>query len=205
MSDPSPNPAAAAARGKGSWQLRLMLLVTVLPLLAAYIAYYTGWGVPDDTVNHGQLLTPVADIKPLLAETSGSPSWTDHTLWHLVLPVAGNCVDDCARNLYTSRQVHIRLGEKSERVERMALALDAEAEAYLASVAAEHPTLQVLPVDAAAWHAWQRALPGVDEVTAERFFLIDPQGFAMLAYTAGESGNDLLKDLKRILRFSPEE
>lgn len=192
---------------RGNWQLRLIILVTLLPLVAAYVAFYTGWGVPDSTVNNGVLLTPAKDIKPLL--DSGDPelvTFTDHKLWRLVLPVAGSCDEACAQSLYLSRQVHIRLGGKAERIERIALALDEPGSQYLASIAAQHPRLQVVELPPDAWQSWwHEAKLDKSRLGAGVYLLVDPQGMAFLAYSDRNDGNELLEDIKRILRYVPED
>lgn len=205
--DPRAAEAQPAPR-KGSWQLKAILIVTFVPLIAAYVAYYTGWGVPQSTVNNGRMLQPALDIKPLLADAEGTvPVFEDRREWMILVPVGADCGEACAKNLYVTRQVDIRLGEKSVRVERYVLNVGAEAgSAYLRSIAKDHPNLQVLSAKPSRWQNWVLAsnLPPSTE-QHHSYFLVDPQGFAMMKYTEQHHGNQLLKDIKRILRYSPED
>ncbi len=210
MTDSKTNPntsstAEPSALKKGRWHLRAMLLVTFVPLIAAYVAYYTGWGVPQTTVNNGVLLEPALDTTLLLADASGEPLDLSDIKWRLLIPVTDPCNKACQQNLYVTRQVHVRLGEKAERIERVALAVGDAAEAYLADIRAEHPRLKILSISPSGWQdGWQgNQMPAAQE--AEHFyFLVDPQGFAFLRYSEAHEGNALLKDIKRILRYTPE-
>lgn len=198
-------PSESQPANRGRWQLRLMLLITVVPLVAAYIAYFTGWGVPGSTVNKGDLLSPVLDVKPLLEDSgSGVPGFGSDTKWRLFIPVTEGCSEACQQNLYVTRQVHIRLGDKSERVERYALAIGDAATAYLDTIQSEHPKLKTLPVSSEIWYDWQAGSGLAEQPNGHFYFLVDPQGFAMLKYSDEHTGNELLKDIKRILRFAPE-
>ncbi len=198
-------PVTPNALKKSRWHLWAMLLVTFVPLIAAYVAYYTGWGVPQTTVNNGVLLAPALDTRPLLADASGEPLDLSDIKWRLLIPITDSCNEACLQNLYVTRQVHVRLGEKAERIERVALAVGDEAEAQLAAMSAEHPRLRTLSIPSSSWQSWWagKHVPAAQEAE-HYYFLVDPQGFAMLLYSEAHEGNALLKDIKRILRYTPE-
>lgn len=193
---------------KSNKQLYAILLVTFIPLIAAYVAYYTGWGVPDGTVNQGQLLQPAQDVKPLLLDAGARDDlFNDSHRWRILIPVRDPCKNACEQNLYVTRQVHIRLGEKAERIERIALNTGGvKGEEYLQTIAEEHPLLTSYNLPKTDWQNWLKAAQ-MEQATTEQdfYFLVDPQGFAMLIYTEENTGNELLKDIKKILRYSPEE
>ena len=193
---------------RGAWQLYAILLVTFVPLVSAYIAYYTGLGVPETTVNNGYLLQPAMDIKPLFAAAADgeTPNFKDNKQWRILIPVASSCNAACVNNLYVTRQVHVRLGEKAERVERIAVPVNGEEAAeYLKNIAVEYPRLQVVNIPASIWQNWWSGASVPAQNLSEHFyFLVDPQGFAMLLYNENNDGNQLLKDIKRVLRYSPD-
>lgn len=190
----------------------LVIGIIVLPMVAAFIIYQTGVGIPTGTVNKGELLLPPQAISPLsLKDTSGQALdiLKGEKKWRLLIPASGDCDSACQQSLYVTRQVHIRLGEKAVRVERYYLhvqpqrldtALTRETEAYLTK---EHPRLQVAVVkknDLAAFLAPTNTAD--DPITAGRYFLMDQEGFVMMSYTPEHSGNQLLGDLKRLLKYS---
>lgn len=189
-----------------SWPLIIMLAVTVVPMVAAYVAYLTGIGVPDDTVNEGELLSPAKEIASLLAEAEGDIPEDNHKLkWRLLIPVPPECNQACQNNFYITRQVHIRLGDKSDRVERFAVNIGgAQGADFLQQIEAEQPGLRQFSVSPEAWREWLSGSGVPDDLATEHYYLlVDQVGFAMMFYTPNHDGNQLLKDLKRVLRYSP--
>lgn len=191
---------------KNPWPLIAILAITLVPLIAAYVAYFTGMGVPDDTVNEGELLSPAKNVADILAGAEGDiPEFSNNLKWRLFIPIPEHCGGACQQNLYITRQVHIRLAEKGERVERFAVNIGVDQGAdFLQQIMAEQPGLRNFVVASAAWHEWLRGtnVPG-DLVDGHYYILVDQVGFAMMFYTTQHDGNQLLKDLKRVLRYSP--
>lgn len=195
-------------RSSPPWQLIAILAVTIIPIVAAYVAYFTGVGVPDEHVNNGKLLEPARSLEDVLADADGDlPEFGgENRVWRLVVPVPYPCNQTCQNHLYLTRQVHIRLGEKAERVERYAVNLGGKAgEDYLTEIADEHPRLKRLSVAGKQWQNWLAETNAPQNVDAEPYYLlVDQVGFAMMYYDRSNDGNQLLKDIKRVLRFSPE-
>lgn len=190
-----------------SWQVNAILAVTVVPILAAYIAYYTGWGVSENTVNQGHMLTPAQGVAELLQNATGDkPNFENNRQWRLLIPVTQECNEQCQRDLYLTRQVHIRLGDKADRLERYAVNLSASGgEQYLQTLAQDHPKLKHFSVTPQAWQAWLADTNAPTDLNTEHFvLLVDQVGFAMMFYDQNNDGNQLLKDIKRVLRYSPE-
>lgn len=194
---------AAQKRKKMSWQLAAILLVTLVPMAAAYVAYFTGWGVPESRVNEGVLLQPARNLADLLSLAEGDkPQTQNNLLWRLLIPVPANCDQGCQHSLYLTRQVHTRLADKAERVERYAVNLGGAAGAdFLRSIQAEHPDLKSFTLAESDWRKWlaDTNVPATDHY----YLLVDQVGFAMMYYSEQHDGNQLLKDLKRVLRYSP--
>lgn len=190
------------------WQLIIIVLVTVVPIVAAYLAFYTGVGVPQRTVNEGILLEKARNVEGLFGHADGDlPNLEDNSHWRLLVPVPPDCSQACQKNLYVTRQVHIRLADKASRVERYAVNLaGSEGEQYLAEIAPDHPRLKYFTVPWGVWSDWLEGSGVPTDLNEEPYYLlIDQTGFAMMYYTSQHEGNQLLKDLKRVLRFSPEE
>lgn len=187
-----------------------IMLVVLLPMVIAYGVYYTGIGMPTGTVNKGELLAPPQAASDLdLRQLDGAP-WqvTDQKKrWRWLIPGYAECTDACQQNLYLTRQVHIRLAEKSTRVERIYLLLDDELSAETAAfLAAEHPHMPVLKVDPGKLQAAIMAGGLPENSLAEwRYFLMDQEGFVMMSYTPTHTGQQLLDDIKRMLKYSYED
>ncbi|WNO09193.1 hypothetical protein [Teredinibacter sp. KSP-S5-2] len=188
---------------KAKLTLVAIIVVSVLPIAAAYFMFFTGIGVPDHTVNKGLLLPKAIPLEEIV-DTEFSNELNQNKKWRLLLPVPAQCTEQCQKNLYTTRQVHIRLGEKGLRLERIAANLNGiEGEAYLASIQSEHPKLKTFTVDKQIWNDWvKQSGLALDMQQEHYYFLVDQQSFAMMAYTNKQHGNDLLKDIKRALKHS---
>ena len=185
--------------------LLLMLIVSIIPVLAAYIMFYTGVGVPDNTVNKGKILKPAVHLGNVLS-SSDMQYINDNKKWRLLIPVTDNCAEQCQQNLYTTRQVHIRLSEKGSRLERAAVNLaGTSGREFLESIAEEHPYLKTFTVPFEQWQNWiaqSDVNPSSLAGGRHYYLLVDQEGFAMMLYTQTQSGNELLKDIKRALKFS---
>lgn len=193
---------------KKPWQLIAILLVTIVPLIGAYVVYYTGFGMPDDAVNEGELITPAPNFEALRAYAAGDlPAFDSNRKWRLLVPVPEDCAEQCQQNLYVTRQVHIRLAEKAERVERYAVNLaGSQGAEWLEGIKPEHPRLKIFEVPRERWNAWLEGTNVPSDAGAQHYYLlVDQLGFAMMFYTTDQHGNQLLKDIKRILRYSPDE
>jgi hypothetical protein len=190
------------------WQLIAILAVTIVPIVGAYIAYYTGVGVPQEHVNEGELIAPAKNLTDILSQAEGNvPSFEKNYFWRLMIPVNGQCDRVCEQNLYVTRQVQTRLNDKSERFERYAVNIGGEeGEVFLNKIAADHPQLKHFSVDPQIWSDWLRETNVPQDINGQPYYLlVDQVGFAMMVYTAKHDGNQLLKDIKRVLRYSPEK
>ncbi len=190
---------------RGRVQGAAIMAIILLPLLAAHLIYHTGFGIPASTVNNGDLIDPPLPVEELMLYRPGAGPWRledEAARWRILIPGMAECDAVCEQNLYLSRQVRTRLADNSERVARHYLLLDDRLGADTAAwLAAEHPDVRILsarPAELAA--TGYDGMPGGDG----RYFLMDPRGFVMMAYSPEHSGGELLDDLKRMLKFSQE-
>jgi len=174
------------------------------PMILATIMFYTGWLNPAGHTNQGALITPTLPVADLHLETlSGEPlakrfsaAQTDPQ-WLLVV-VAGDCDSRCEELLYLARQANIALGKNANRVSRAAVL-----GGITGDLAARWPTeyrlmerLVPAPGTTPAWPA------GINPEKEPRIMLIDPFGNVMMHYGPENSGKDMLKDLKHLLKLS---
>lgn len=195
---------------RGRIQGVAIMLVVVLPMLVAYVIFFTGLGMPTGTVNKGDLLTPPQSITSLPLHALDDVPWEfdgQPKKWRLLIPGYRECNEVCRKNLYLTRQVHIRLAEKSARVERIYLLLDDKlTQPTQEFLLAEHPHMPVVKLAPDRFDAL--LAPTNIEATAiasGRYFLMDQEGFIMMSYTPQHEGKELLDDIKRMLKYSYEE
>lgn len=180
----------------------LVAAVVLVPMVVAYVIYETGVGIPTHTINKGVLLTPPQQIDDIVLRKLNGDIIKVANLdkkWRLVVPEMDVCEESCKQSLYVTRQVHTRLNEKYTRVEHLLLVpqLDPVLADYLKT---EHRNLQVLLVEPQAWSD----LLSATNYENGRYLMMDPEGFLMMYYQDQHTGNDLLADLKRMLKFSRE-
>nr|WP_010131126.1 hypothetical protein [Microbulbifer agarilyticus] len=206
--DSRPTPAAPAQKGGLSRFAGMSVVASVaLPMLAAYIIFYTGVGMPTDTVNQGELLRPAQDLAEinLLADDGNAVDLaTQEPKWRYLIVGGEDCAGECEKLLYTTRQVHIRLGEKSRRVERLLVTGAPLTELRHRILADQHPKLRFTTSDQQKLDEW---LADSDHAQLKRpsALLVDQQGYAMMVYDNTHNGNQLLKDIKRLLKYSYEK
>ncbi|WP_246166708.1 hypothetical protein [Marinobacter salinexigens] len=182
----------------------LLFAVGFGPMLFATIMFYTGWLNPAGNTNNGTLIDPVMPISSLHLQTAAGeplegrfgPEKAD-AQW-LMMVVAGECGADCEQLLYLARQVNIALGKNANRVGRAALleSLPADLSSRWSSEYSLMERLSPAPGTAPVWP------PGIDPQTSPRILLVDPFGNLMMSYGAGNTGKEILKDLKHLLKLS---
>lgn len=190
----------------GKVQAILVFSVIIVPMIAAYLIFKTGVAMPGATVNKGVLLQPALSVEPLnIVDINGDKFSATGKKWRYIIPYSQDCGKLCEDSLYLSRQVHIRLGEKARRVERILVSLDGSAES-LTEIAKEHPRLRFANLSSQQLTSWLEgnSVEG-DVLKTGNYFLVDQEGFAMMTYLPSHDGAALLGDVKRLLKYSYEE
>lgn len=196
--------AEEKATGLGRFQAISVIASVLLPMLAAYVVFRTGVGMPESTINQGELLQPPRSIDQLpLSEPGGAPLdlLSEAPKWRYLIFPGGDCAAECEKLLYTTRQVHIRLGEKADRVERLLVSAGPLSGELRAQLREQHPRLRFAVLESTVL---DRLLRNTNHPRLERAstLLVDQRGFAMMVYDNHHSGNQLLKDIKRLLKYS---
>ncbi len=191
----------------------LLLIITIAaPMVMAYWIYHTGIGIPDATVNKGTLLFPATDLSRLTAiDLNGdSKAIADRNdkHWRMLIPIQHQCDESCADNIYTTRQVYKRLAKESHRIDRFLLQISDHAinldAGFLRTLEIEDPALTIAQVDEFQWMNLFSDTNAINATKIPSIILVDQDGFAMMIYNDHHTGNDLLSDLSRLLRYSYE-
>lgn len=200
----------SGATGMSRWSSALLLAAIGLPMIMAYVVFYTGWGMPTGTVNKGNLILPATSLTDLeITNAMNKPVdlFTGEKQWRWIIVGSNDCDASCDNTLYLSRQVHIRLGEKARRLERVYLNTAAlYDEKFAASLSENHPRLKQLHVDAGEWNNIMQGTNLTQESPkGHNLYMVDQEGFAMMIYDQSHQGADLLDDVKRLLKYSYDE
>ncbi|NNL57609.1 MAG: hypothetical protein HKO71_07635 [Pseudomonadales bacterium] len=211
------NSISPAQRRSNQVKLLVLWLVPFGLMAIAGLCYYlvqTGQ-MTIGSKNHGVLLQPpvqLHDVLPGLQAYQGSvaPASEDKEQlpwagkWSIVVRGDAQCSRACRDNLYLTRQLHIRLDKNANRVQRIYLS-DAPTlgDEFVEHVAREHLLLKSYRAQAASLLALDEKLVSGDGEPA-RFFIVDPDGWAMMYYLQDHDGNAMLQDLKHLLKYSRE-
>jgi len=181
---------------KNKIKLAIILIVPFLVLGSAYFVFYSGIGIPTGTTNRGDLVQPAI---PVLDETYLADSGKDYDfvpIWHLYIPVSADCDEQCKSALHTTRQVHLRQGKRAIKIDRVFVATESISPTTLAYLKENHPKSDIVYMQANRWEQ----LGGELNHQNGDYYLVDPRGWLMMAYREGHQGEDLLKDLKKLLK-----
>ena len=210
---PESNESAAPGPRASRWQGWLIIGLLVAGMVLAYAVFPR---TDEDrrqllallgTSNKGDLVVPPRQIQDIVLQRGDGSPWQlseQAVRWRLLLPVAGDCDDgDCRHLLYTARQVHRRLAEKSARVERLLVNVGAPFSADFAGLLQrDYPGLQQLRAEPGMM---AQLLAGQDFQPGTRLYLMDQEGFVMMSYNGEHPGGDMLTDIKRLLKYSRQD
>lgn len=180
-----------------------------IPMVLAYLIFTTGWGLPGRTINHGNLLMPATSLTRLpITDSDGNNLnlFAGEEKWRWLIVGDNSCEQACQDLLYLSRQVHIRLGEKAHRLERIYLNTDTRySEVLFNHLQQDHPRLVMAHVNARDWQQILGHTTAPRALNGETLYVVDQEGFAMMTYGNQHQGNDMLDDIKRLLKYSYED
>lgn len=171
-------------------KITLLALLAVFfgPLILAIELYYSHHDRIPEPLNRGTLLKPMLAI----SELAISPSLT--TKWTLIQIQTKPCEDLCKKSLFKLNQVWLSLGAEQDRVGR-ALLTNAELQSNVFTdfVQQNYPKLQLLL-------APEKNVQSLSRLGS--YFIVDPMGKVILAYSETAPPDDMFSDLKRLLTVS---
>lgn len=187
----------------------MVIGVITVPMLAAYVIFKTGLGMPAGTVNKGELILPATSMESLqvINIDSESVDWLKTPSagfkWRLIVMGDGQCTDICEAQIYKARQVHKRLADKARRVERIYLSTSAQLDpAFAELMALEYPRMSIGLVESSVVAALFANTNQTDVTGGEKIIVVDQQGYAMMSYSEQHTGGEMLDDIKRLLKYS---
>lgn len=160
------------------------------------------------TRNKGQLISPPVRLADLPIELGSGEPFDYAALpaqWTLLFPAGSHCNEACAQNLHLTRQIHIALGKDADRLRRFVLTNDYPLDPAFTELLKQHPKLQVLKTDSAAFEQFFAKMGGLKPLRDNLYFIVDPQGWVMMVYTPAQDGKAVMTDLKFLLSNSHEQ
>ncbi len=163
----------------------LVGFVCIAPALLAWAAYLFDWA-PGTTDNYGELIAP----KPL----SGPPIDAARGKWTMVTFDRAACDAQCEKKLYFMRQIRRAQGKDMERIARIWVVTDGAAPKPELLAAIEGTV-----VARAGGVAFAGSFPGTP---TDHIYLVDPLGNLMMRFPRDPDPARMIKDLKRLLKYS---
>lgn len=200
---------ATGKRGLGP-RLTLLLIVLIFsaPLLGAWLLFaFTDFGRGGEVASYGQLLQPARPLPDLALHNPvpGALQARLHGKWTLLMLSGPECAGPCRDALYRMRQIRLATGENLHRVQRLLVVYGAALEPFAARLRDTYQGQLYLSgeaLDPGDPGASLRFVPGEDPVAAGRLYLVDPLGNLIMSYGSDAQPGGIVKDLKRLLRYS---
>jgi len=205
--------ALSAGRQRGFLSSRqglvLLGLLFMMPAFVAWVMHNSGeegWR-PEGTTNRGILVHPARPLTFPADMMIADASVNDYLQgkWTLLYIGDSDCDEVCNNNLYKMRQVNIAQNENMKRVQRLYLVRGEELPGTLdALLEKEYPKMEVVlfPDTQAQQLSPDFVIEGVPMGGAERVYIIDPLGNLMMYYPVDADPGGMLKDLKKLLKYS---
>jgi cytochrome oxidase Cu insertion factor (SCO1/SenC/PrrC family) len=187
----------------------LLALIFMAPAFVSWIMHHSGeegWR-PGGLTNKGVLVHPARPLDLPADILIGNESVNDYLqgLWTLVYIGDADCDAVCNKNLYKMRQIRIAQNENMNRVQRLYLVTGEEIPETLPTwLEKEYTGMDVLPVSQVqtATLAPFFMINDIHMQGAERVYIIDPLGNLMMYYPQDADPGGMLKDLKKLLKYS---
>ncbi len=195
-------PALTPRERKSRRTLLLVAAVCIAPFIGSWALYFL-WQ-PSGRINYGELVSGVTVPTGVLAPVSGGKPF-DFTQvrgrWIFVTIDNAACNDACQKKLWKMRQVRMTQGKYLERIERVFLVSDGDAQNVAASVVKEYDGMWIASTQSGAGVALQKVFP-FRELQSDHIYLVDPLGNVVLSFPKDADPSRMKKDLTRLLRVS---
>ena len=203
----------SASRQRGFLSSRqglvLLGLMFMAPAFVAWVMHNSseqGWR-PEGTTNRGVLVHPARPLTlPAEMVIAGEPA-NDYLqgMWTLLYIGDADCDAVCNENLYKMRQVRTAQNEHMRRVQQLYLVRDEAVPAALQTLLDNEykgMTVTLVTAEQAEQIAPYFLIDSVSMQGAERVYIIDPLGNLMMYYPPDANPGGMLKDLKKLLKYS---
>ncbi|WP_020409198.1 hypothetical protein [Hahella ganghwensis] len=190
----------------GRLKLWGLIILAAAPLILAMVMYFGKIGIPGGTTNHGSLILPPVPaedwgVREIQQTDPGFIQYDGKSKWVMLVVGTGICSDRCEEALYLTRQINIALGKEVDRVTRLLLV--PEDINGVEQAMKGHESMVRMRFSSDEFEGLKETLSkhglGLNDFD---ILLMDPLGNIMMQYTEKHSGNDILDDLKRLLKVS---
>lgn len=182
----------------------LVLIFTAPMIVSFWLLNFTDFGRGTADASHGELIVPPVSVEnfSLHSLSADSRKGNLHGKWSLVIVHNGGCDRSCIDKLYKIRQIRLASGKYAERIQRVMLTDGDIADLAKGDLPEFFPGQWALGSEALVLQKIFSELSGNDSELRDSIFLIDPLGNLMMRYEGGTEPSGIIKDLRRLLRYS---
>jgi len=195
---------------KKSWLLSSIWLIALVPMVIAWVMAFTGYGLPEETRNNGDLVPAGLVVPQELIEAQNGE-------WALVV-ISDKCDELCQQQLYRLQQLYISMGKQAERLQPVWVSNDVKRQREELSIdialadEAENPSnarvklpgemnfKKIVQINTKPTFQWfsQQDIHWQDQ----SIFLVDPNGTLVLRFNPELSGRKMMSDIKWLFKAS---
>ncbi len=177
----------------------IIFLTPILVLMTSSAFYYGGYST-EGSVNKGTLLEEPIQLNSLDLKVDTGPLANEFPgKWTIVQFVKGDCLENCWKTLYSSRQINIRLAKDSSRIVRYLISVGSNelSSSSASKIENEYPLLNLgtIKLD-------NTPSKVIERLKDSPYLLIDPLGNGILIYDSSLPSGELLQDIKKLLQNS---
>ena len=189
--------------------LVLLGLLFMTPAFVAWVMHNSseqGWR-PEGTTNRGTLVHPARPLTLPVDMMIAGQAASDYLQgkWTLLYIGDADCDAVCNENLYKMRQIRTAQNENMRRIQQLYLVRDEAIPAPLTALLAndyKDTAVTLMAADQVQQIAPYFLIDGVSMLAEERVYIIDPLGNLMMYYPPDADPGGMLKDLKKLLKYS---
>lgn len=191
-----------------TWILYVLLFLFAAPFAVSWWMYnFTDLGRDGGAYSHGDLILPPRYVREmtLYEPAAGMRKRHLHGKWNLIYLIEKDCDRNCEQHLYTMRQLWIAAGRDSRRLQRVLMIVNTPDNPQPAPWAQRYPGQLVALINEVEAEAIVNTFVLEENdrpLGAGRLYIIDPMGNLMMSYPAGTDPAGIIKDLKRLFKYS---
>ncbi|MGH6611183.1 MAG: SCO family protein [Burkholderiaceae bacterium] len=188
-------------RWKRNLPLYALIAITILPIVAAYIAYYVL--PPSARTNYGTLIEPQRPTPALPLRNLDGSSFCLQELqgkWVFVMIDGGECDQRCADKLLMMRQQRAMTGKSRDQIERVWLITDDAPLPIM--LMREYEGTHFVRAPLQPVRSFLALPPAADARLEDHIWVIDPSGNLMLRWPKNPDVNGIKRDVAKLLKVA---
>ncbi len=182
--------------------LLIIFFIFLMPFVGSYFYLeYITKNNEHKTTNHGSFIEPMLDLKNIEFKllNKNNKLFSDFSgKWILFYYQNETCLNKCKNKIFELRQIHIALGKDATKVVRFFFNTTHENEIFYNKLSMKYSDMHI--ISANSLELKKKLLNRFKK--NNKIFLIDPFGNGILVYEIDFNGKMVLKDIKKLLKFS---